>query len=264
MVSTTPSQLAEHITEAAQILATAKRIVCLTGAGVSAESGISTFRDAQTGLWSHFDAQQLASQAGFAADPGLVWRWYMQRLQTVEAAAPNPGHIALAQLAQMTPKFTLITQNVDDLHERAASGNLPDPVFHIHGRITQFHCNVCGFEHTLQPAERIQALPPTCQQCHHLVRPAVVWFGEALPARVYTQAQHAIAQCDVMLVVGTSGVVYPVAEWPFAAQQRGASVIDVNPICTPISEMADLFLQGPGGEILPKLLAEFKKLRAPS
>ncbi|MCX6044029.1 MAG: NAD-dependent deacylase [Chloroflexi bacterium] len=262
MLSTPPSPFAENITQAAQVLANASRIVCLTGAGVSAESGVATFRDAQTGLWSHFNPQQLASQAGFAADPGLVWRWYMQRLQTVEAAAPNLGHIALTQLAQLTPSFTLITQNVDDIHERAGSGNSTEGVLHIHGSITQFRCNVCGFEHVLQPFERVQALPPICRQCQQLVRPAVVWFGEALPERVSALAQRAVAQCDVMLVVGTSGVVYPVAEWPYAAQQNGATVIDVNPICTPISAMADLFLQGPGGEILPTLLEVVQQLRA--
>lgn len=240
----------QPIQVAGQLLAQAKRIVCLTGAGVSAESGVATFRDAQTGLWSKFDPQRLASQAGFAADPGLVWQWYMARLASVENAAPNPGHLALARLAALKPDFTLVTQNVDDLHERAGS----QPVLHIHGRINHFRCNSCAAEHQLQPAERQQAMPPVCTVCGDRVRPAVVWFGEALPSREVELAWHAAEQCDLMVVVGTSGVVYPVAQLPAVAKQAGALVIDVNPECTPISERADLFLQGAGGVILPQVV----------
>ncbi len=243
------------ILQAAQALARAQRVVCLTGAGVSAESGVATFRNAQTGLWSQFDAQQLASQAGFAADPGLVWRWYMDRLQTLEQTRPNPGHWAMAQLEQRIPTFTLVTQNVDDLHERAGSRS----VLHIHGRITHMRCNICEFVHSLQEAERTQTMPPLCWQCGGYIRPDVVWFGEALPARITDLAWRATERCDVMLVVGTSGVVYPVAQLPLLAQQRGATVIDVNPDCTPISELADLFLQGTSGEILPQLVQALDK-----
>ncbi len=238
------------ILQAATVLAQAQRVVCLTGAGVSAESGVATFRDAQTGLWSHFDAQQLASQAGFAADPGLVWRWYMDRLHTVEQTKPNPGHWALAQLEQRVPVFTLATQNVDNLHERAGSRS----VLHIHGRITHMRCNRCGFVHPLEEAERKQPLPPLCWQCGGYIRPDVVWFGEALPGRITDLAWRAAERCDVMLVVGTSGVVYPVAQLPLLAQQRGAIIIDVNLDCTPISEIADLFLQGASGTILPQVV----------
>ncbi len=241
---------AQQCLQARRVLGDAKRIVCLTGAGVSAESGVATFRDAQTGLWSRFDPQRLASQAGFAADPGLVWRWYMARLDTVEAAVPNRGHMALAHLATLTPTLTLVTQNVDDLHERAGS----QPVLHIHGRINHFRCNRCATDHALQPNERTQALPPTCLFCGDFVRPDVVWFGEALPSHVVEIAWQAAERCDVMLVVGTSGVVYPVAQLPLVAQQAGAVVIDVNPDCTSISEIADIFLQGAGGLILPALV----------
>lgn len=241
---------AQQLIQAGQALAQAKRIVCLTGAGVSAESGVATFRDAQTGLWARFNPHRLASQEGFAADPGLVWRWYMARLATVEAAVPNPGHLALARLEASTPSFTLVTQNVDDLHERAGSAQ----VWHIHGRINHFRCNSCRTEHRLQPEEYTQALPPTCLVCGELVRPDVVWFGEALPAPVVDIAWREAEQCDVMLVVGASGVVYPVAELPRLAKAAGAFVIDVNPQCTPISEIADLFLQGAGGVILPQVV----------
>ncbi len=236
--------------EAAKIIAKAKSILCLTGAGVSAESGIATFRDAQTGLWSNFDPATLASQDGFAADPGLVWRWYMERLTTVEAAAPNAGHRALATVEAQAKRFTLVTQNVDDLHERAGS----QQVLHIHGRITRFRCNLCAYEHPLQTQERNQAEPPRCGICGERVRPDVVWFGENLPGRVLDAAWLAAERCDVILVAGTSGVVYPAAQLPLVAKQHGAVVIDINPECTPISEIADLFLQGRSALLLPQLV----------
>ncbi len=245
MIPATPIQ------QAAQALAQAHNIVCLTGAGVSAESGVATFRDAQTGLWSKFDPQRLASQEGFADDPGLVWRWYMERLRTVEAATPNPGHRALAQLETLKPAFTLVTQNVDNLHERAGSRQ----VYHIHGRINHFRCNYCRAEYPLQAHEQTQEQPPICPHCSELVRPDVVWFGESLPVDVVDIAWRAAESCEIMLVVGTSGVVYPVAQLPLVAKRAGALVIDVNPHCTPISEMADIFLQGAGGVVLPQLLA---------
>ena len=140
---------------AARLLRQAKRIVCLTGAGVSSESGVATFRDTEDGLWSRFDPQMLASQAGFAADPGMVWQWYMDRLMAVESAQPNDGHRALARLEHRTPAFTVVTQNVDNLHERGDSQR----VLHLHGRITRFRCNVCSFEHELMPAERRATRP---------------------------------------------------------------------------------------------------------
>lgn len=241
----------DAIVRAGQILYQAQRVVCLTGAGVSAESGVATFRDSQTGLWSRFDPAQLASQAGFVADPGLVWRWYMERLATVEQVAPNPGHYALAQLEQRLPQFTLFTQNVDNLHERAGS----QTVWHLHGSITRFCCNRCTREHTLLPAERAHPLPPCCQHCGDLVRPAVVWFGELLPQAILQRAWQAVERCDVFLVVGTSGVVYPAAQLPFTAQQFGAQVIDVNPEPSSISHLADLFLQGQSGSLLPQIVA---------
>lgn len=241
----------DSISQAAHLIRQAHSAACLTGAGVSAESGIATFRDAQSGLWSKFDPQQLASQKGFAADPALVWGWYMDRLHAVEAALPNPGHRALAQLEALVPAFTLITQNIDDLHERAGSRQ----VLHIHGRINHFRCNYCRYDHALQVGERHNSLPPQCTVCGDRVRPDVVWFGESMPRRIWDQAWQAAERCDLMLVVGTSGVVYPAAQLPFLAKERGATVIDVNPECNPISEMADLFLQGAGGEVLPRLIA---------
>ncbi len=235
---------------AARLLHQAKRIVCLTGAGASAESGIATFRTANTGLWSHFNSQQLASQEGFAANPGMVWQWYMHRLAAVEAAHPNAGHLALAQLEKQKPAFTLVTQNVDNLHERAGSRH----VLHLHGRITHFYCNVCSVAHELQPAERHASLPPHCPSCGGAIRPAVVWFGETLPARVLDKAWQASERCDLFLVVGTSGVVNPAAQLPLVAQQHGAHLIDINPEVTPIAERADIRLPGRGGFVLSRLL----------
>lgn len=246
------------LTKAAAILANAQRVVCLTGAGVSAESGVATFRDAQSGLWSTFDPQQLASQEGFAANPGLVWRWYMRRLEMVEQAAPNPGHLALAELEHLLPNFTLITQNVDNLHERAGSHE----ILHLHGSIVRFRCNQCGEPHMLQDAERQSEVPPHCASCGGLVRPAVVWFGEMLPGRVTQRAYLVTESCDVMLVVGTSGVVYPAAQLPQLAKNLGAAVIDVNPEYNPIAEIADVVLQKPGGKILPRLVAHLKEVRS--
>jgi NAD-dependent deacetylase len=236
---------------AAVLLAGARQVVCLTGAGVSAESGIATFRDAQTGLWSRYDPMQLASPEGFAENPGLVWRWYMARLATLEAVTPNAGHVALAELADRVTHLTLVTQNVDDLHERAGSRN----VLHLHGSISRFRCHRCAAPHTLTDADRAALEPPSCRVCGGPVRPAVVWFGEMLPTAAILTAQEAAASCDVMLVVGTSGIVFPAADLPWMARRAGAALIDINPSPTPFSDAAAVFLRGPSGVMLPQLLA---------
>lgn len=246
-----------QLQSAAAALARAGRVVCLTGAGVSAESGIATFRDAQTGLWAKFDPQELASQEGFARNPGLVWRWYMDRLHWVEEAQPNAGHYALAELERIAPDFTLVTQNVDNLHERAGSVN----VVHLHGSIARFRCNRCAKQHALQPAEREADLPPRCAVCQGLVRPDVVWFGEMLPQAMVARAWQAAEAADVALIVGTSGVVYPAAQLPYVAQNGGAFVIDINPEASGLSTMADVHLAGPSGEISPRLVAAVQNAR---
>jgi NAD-dependent deacetylase len=244
-----------ELVQAARRLAQARHVVCLTGAGVSAESGVETFRDAQTGWWSRFDPQQLASRAGFAADPGLVWRWYTERLATVEAVQPNAGHRALAALAAHLADFTLVTQNIDNLHERAGSAR----VLHLHGSLARFRCNDCAAPHSLQPAERAADQPPRCTLCGGPVRPDVVWFGERLPGEIVEQAWAAAERCQAMLVVGTSGVVYPAAHLPDVARRAGAAVIDVNLEPTFISQRANFFLQGPSGQVLPRLLAALEQ-----
>jgi len=238
------------IDDAARLLVDVRNIVVFTGAGVSAESGVGTFRDALTGLWSQFDPQQLASQEGFSANPGLVWRWYMERLMTVENARPNRGHEALAAMAQFTPKFTVVTQNVDDLHERAGNHR----VLHLHGHIGRFHCNGCGAPYTLRADDREAPMPPCCTFCADYIRPSVVWFGEMLPEQEMFEAWGETEHCDVLLIVGTSGVVYPAAQLPALAQRRGAHVIEVNLAESALSALAEITLFGASGEILPRLL----------
>lgn len=232
------------------MLRQATTVACLTGAGVSAESGVPTFRDAQTGLWARFDAQRLASPDGFADDPELVWRWYMERLAGVEKALPNPGHFALAEMARRSSSFALITQNVDDLHERAGSRN----VIHLHGNIARFHCNRCGRVHSLQAEDRSASQPPRCAACGGYVRPSVVWFGEGLPEDALVGAVDAVTACDLLLVVGTSGLVYPASQLPHMAKRGGSRVIEINPEPGPLSSLADLCLRGPSGVMLPRLL----------
>lgn len=250
--------LPDSLDRAAVALAQARRVVVLTGAGVSAESGISTFRDAQTGVWSRFDPMRLASQEGFAQNPALVWQWYMERLRAMERAQPNPGHVALAQLERLVPQFVLATQNVDDLHERAGSRR----VLHLHGLITRYHCNRCGAPHALTDTDRRRSRPPACPSCGAPVRPSVVWFGEILPERVLDQAYRAAQQCDVLLVVGTSGVVYPAAHLPHLAKAAGARVIEQNLECNAFEGVADMQLEGRGGLLLPELLEKVKQLKA--
>ena len=246
----------EDIDKAAQYLGAASKVVCLTGAGVSAESGVPTFRDAQTGLWSRFDVEELASLGAFERDPGLVWRWYMWRLDPVKEAAPNPGHFALVQLAGLCERFLLVTQNVDSLHEQAGS----EEVLHLHGSLLHFRCVSCSAPHHLTDEQRRAESPPACGLCGDLVRPDVVWFGESLPWDTVEEAAEAAHDCDVMLVIGTSGLVYPAAQLPLFAKQAGAAVVDINPEPGPISSIADLFLQGKSGLILPELANSFTNL----
>jgi NAD-dependent deacetylase len=213
---------------------------------------VPTFRDAQTGLWARFDPETLASPRGFAADPGLVWRWYMGRFGRAREVRPNPGHLALARLEAHRGyrDFALYTQNVDDLHERAGSR----AVHHLHGRITSFRCHECSAPHSLRAEDQTASQPPACRRCGGLVRPDVVWFGEMLPEGILERAWAAAGDCAVLLVAGTSGQVYPAADLPRLAQRAGARVIDVNPEPTGISSRADVFLRGPSGEVLPRVL----------
>lgn len=199
--------------EAADLINRAQRVVIFTGAGVSAESGIPTFRDALTGLWERFDPRRLATPEAFGDDPALVWGWYEWRRAAVERVEPNAGHRALAEIERRAPECAVVTQNVDDLHERAGS---KQPI-HLHGSLFAPRCSACGRPATLPeraPAVEGPVDPPPCDHCGAPIRPGVVWFGEALPADAFEAAVAAAANCDVLLTVGTSGVVFPAAEIP--------------------------------------------------
>lgn len=241
-------------TELLKALDEAQHVVVFTGAGVSAESGVSTFRDALTGLWARFDPMQLATPEAFLADPELVWGWYEWRRQLLLKAQPNPAHHAIAELAKRVPKLTVITQNVDDLHERAGSHD----VLHLHGSIFTPRCFSCAQPYALVSAPKMsheQALPPPlCSACQGMIRPGVVWFGEALPQVEMEAAFAAAEHCDVLLSVGTSGVVQPAAQIPYLALRSGAWVVHINPDAITCQHSRELSLTGAAGQILPLLL----------
>jgi NAD-dependent deacetylase len=228
----------------------------MTGAGASAESGIPTFRDAMSGLWARFDALELATPEAFARDPALVWGWYEWRRMMALRAQPNAGHCAIAGMAAKVPRFTLITQNVDDLHERAGHA----AVLHLHGSLHQPRCSVCALPHALppgipdEPPGGRRLAPPGCRHCGGPVRPGVVWFGERLPEQALHAAQQAAGECDVFFSVGTSSQVYPAAELPHIARRAGAVVVQVNPDPTALDASAPHNLRGMAGEILPRLV----------
>jgi NAD-dependent deacetylase len=234
-------------------LAAAKRVTVLTGAGVSAESGVPTFRDAQTGLWAYFKPEELATPAAFRRNPRLVWEWYDWRRQRVGRVQPNPAHHALAEMEKLFPHFALITQNVDGLHQRAGSRN----VIELHGNITRTKCFDEGTVIANWPDTG--DVPPKCPNCGGWLRPDVVWFDEPLPEAEMEQALAASTHCDLFLSVGTSTVVYPAASLPYEALRSGAIVVEINPQPTPFTREARHVLTGPAGVVLPQLLAGLKK-----
>ncbi|MBU1156388.1 MAG: NAD-dependent deacylase [Proteobacteria bacterium] len=232
---------------AAQRLAQADHVAVLTGAGISAESGVPTFRGAD-GLWEKYRPEDLATPQAFARDPELVWRWYHWRRGLIAKCAPNPAHRALVDLEARAGRLTLITQNVDGLHSLAGSRNLLE----VHGNLWMVRCTTCG---ALYEEREIDLPPrPVCRDCGGLLRPHVVWFGESLDSGILEAAWQAAAQCRVMLVVGTSAVVQPAAGLASVAKQAGAFVVEVNLEPTPNSREVDLSLMGKAGEILPQLV----------
>ncbi len=243
---------AEGLDAARALLAGVRRLAVLTGAGMSAESGVPTFRDAQTGLWSRFDPVQLASPEGFRADPALVWRWYAWRRELVRQARPNAGHLALAQAQRRLERLCVVTQNVDGLHQRAGSAE----VIELHGNIVRTRClDECGARFDL-PDRLPAGEPPRCPACGSWLRPDVVWFGEALDAPTLLAAERACcAETEALLVVGTSGAVYPAAGLPRAARRAGRPVVLVNPDPSGIDDDADVLVRGTAGAVLPALLA---------
>lgn len=226
----------------------ARRVAVLTGAGVSAESGVPTFRG-KDGLWKHYRPEDLATPDAFSRDPKLVWQWYNWRRGLIARAQPNRGHYALADLERGSREFTLITQNVDDLHEQAGSRN----VIKLHGDIWQVCCLSCERE-WIDTRPTIAELPPRCS-CGGLLRPGVVWFGEELRPGIWDKAEKAARKSDLLLVIGTSAVVYPAAGLVRVAKCAGAKVVEINLAETVITTQIDEFLPGPCGELLPKLIA---------
>jgi NAD-dependent deacetylase len=231
-----------------EILRSARDVVVLTGAGISAESHIPTFRDAQTGLWATYSPEELATPQAFRRNPWLVWEWYAWRRELVSQAQPNPGHLALAELERRVPEFTLITQNVDGLHRRAGSVN----VIELHGNINRTKCFDEGV--IIESWPPTTEVPPRCPRCGGYLRPDVVWFGETLPPQALGAAFEAAARCDVFFSIGTSALVHPAASLPYQAIQHEAVVVEINPAQTPLTDRATYVLQGPAGQVLPELL----------
>ena len=239
MTSDIPEQLVAALRDA-------RHVCVLTGAGVSAESGVPTFREAQDGLWAQYRAEELATPEAFLADPVLIWRWYRWRRETVAEAEPNPGHFAIARLAELVPRLTLVTQNVDNLHRRAGS---PD-VIEFHGNIFEDRCFAEGTLHVGDDSLDV----PTCPECGGNLRPGVVWFGEAIPEHALNESCAAAADCDVFLSVGTSSLVYPAAGLADLAKQNDAIVAEVNPNPTMHAANFDYALAGNSGVVLPELV----------
>jgi NAD-dependent deacetylase len=237
----------------AETLRRSRHVAVLTGAGVSAESGLPTFRDALTGLWAKHRPEDLATPEAFERNPGTVWAWYRMRREAALAAEPNPAHLALARLETLVPRFSLITQNVDGLHRRAGSRN----IIELHGDLTRARCSREGaaVERWQEPADGGE--PPRCEGCGAFLRPDVVWFGEQLPEQALNQAYAAVYDGDVFLTVGTSNLVEPAASLPWLAAAQGAIVGVINTSMEgQRSGIGVHHLTGPAGQVLPELLRE--------
>ena len=290
---------ASFIARAAEWIAGARSVVVSTGAGMSKESGIPTFRDALDGLWARYDPTELATEAGFRKDPRRVWSWYAYRRRMIERCRPNAGHLALAEMESLVPSLLVVTQNIDGLHAAAGSTD----VVELHGNIHRVKClddghpfagplpsaasagaSTGGGRFTGGTAEEsslkdtsagrrsaddaasadtvgdVEEDPPACPVCGSPLRPDVVWFGEMLPEAAVERAWAAAGVCDVLLVVGTSGTVWPAAELPNVAKRGGARVIEVNPEPSELTAAVDLFVQGPAGGVLPALAARLREL----
>ena len=234
--------------ELIRFLKRAERVVVLTGAGVSQESGLRTFRESQTGLWEQYKPTDLASPEAFQRNPKLVWDWYSMRREKMQEVNPNPGHIALVDMARYIPDFNLITQNVDNLHRKAGSPH----VIELHGNLQRVKCSLCGQQ--VKTWEDTEDEVPTCEFCGGRLRPDVVWFGEALPRAELESAIEAARACQVFFSVGTSGTVQPAASLAFAAHNRGAVVVEINAESTPLTAKANYAFHGKSGEVLPALV----------
>jgi NAD-dependent deacetylase len=250
--------------EARALLAAADRVCVLTGAGVSAESGVPTFRG-EDGLWKSYRAEDLATPQAFRRDPRMVWEWYDWRRGKIRGCAPNPGHHALAELALGSRSVRIVTQNVDGLHEAAArevaGAGDPSPALplEVHGSIFRVKCTSCTYRIPHRDPVRWESreVLPKCPVCGALLRPDVVWFGESLDPRILSVAFESAREADLCLVAGTSGLVHPAASIPLATLGGGGSLVEINPTDTPLTTMATLSLKGASGELLPRLVKGF-------
>lgn len=233
--------------ELIDFLRKARKVSVLTGAGISAESGIPTFRG-EDGLWKNFRAEELATPYAFAKDPVLVWEWYNWRREIIGKAKPNKAHIAIAKWENSFPSFWVITQNIDGLHRLAGSRNIVE----LHGNIWKVRCTKEG---TIKENRDIplKEIPPKCEDCGAILRPHVVWFGESLSREDIELAEEISLSSDVMFVIGTSSVVYPAASLPFLTKRRGGIIVEINLMETPLTSYSDFFFKGKAGEILPEI-----------
>lgn len=247
----------------AKILAESKRLVIMTGAGMSKESEVPTFRDALDGLWAKYDPQELATPMAFKKNPKLVWDWYMFRREMIASKEPNAGHYAIGELEDLLPQVILVTQNIDGFHQLAGSKD----VLCLHGDITRDKCfGNCQGVPTYVDISTLtdwdsESGPPVCPHCQQdYLRPAVVWFHENLPQYELSRAMQVSSECDVMLVIGTSGIVYPAAHVPIIAKQAGAITLEINPIPSQLTAQMHHYLPAPSGETLPKIVAKIREL----
>jgi NAD-dependent deacetylase len=244
------------IEEAADVLQKAKKVVFFTGAGISADSGIPTYREKLSGIWAGLDPRDLETAKAFRENPALVWGWYLWRRLRVAQAEPNAAHIAIPRMAHSLRQVSVITQNIDDLHERAGSLN----VVHMHGSLAMPKCFAChrpgavSPDQSAVPEEGALIEPPRCQRCNGRMRPAVIWYGEDLPHQAWKTAVLLVKDCDLMVSVGTSGIVMPAAGLPDLALASGASVIHVNKVDVAMGDQKELMLIGSAAEVLPMLL----------
>lgn len=233
-------------------LFSAKNVVALTGAGISAESGVPTFRGSD-GLWTKLKPEELADFGAFLRNPELVSEWYKHRREVTRDVKPNAAHYALVEMEKMFPSFTLVTQNIDNLHRRAGSVNVAE----LHGNIERNYCLDCGRRYDGEEFDRNGSI--TCGKCGGLIRPDIVWFGEMLPSDQWEIAENASENADVMYVIGTSAVVYPAAELPVTVKRRGGMIIEINTERTPISDFADAAFQGPASQVLTELVTKIRE-----
>lgn len=242
-----------NLEDLALLLKDSQKVAVLTGAGMSAESGVPTFRD-PGGIWAKFRPEELASMDAFLSHPERVWEWYHMRRKTIYEVDPNPGHFALVELESMISEFQLITQNVDDLHNRAGQKN----ILELHGNLTKSYCLSCGEAASPEYLDRFSNRIPLCENCGDKLRPDIVWFGEMLDPEILSQSVEVAQSCDVFLVVGTSALVYPAAGLPLEALNNGAQVFEFNLEETALSHLVHGRFSGPCGESLPRLISLLK------